>query len=154
MKNMHIDAVINFPFPTPPERPALERAEKLLLHLGALTNSSAVSTQFGPVSSQVTDLGRTMALFPVSPRFARMLAVGQQHQCLPYVITIVSAMSVEDPFLYQEAIGTDDGIQDTNEDISYLTSEAAKAEESRRRRRKAFFQSQHVYQVIELPNLG
>ncbi|KAF8917814.1 P-loop containing nucleoside triphosphate hydrolase protein [Mucidula mucida] len=57
MKAMHIDAVVNFPFPTPPERQTLQKAEKVL----------------GWTS---TDLGRAMSLFPLSPRFARMLVAG------------------------------------------------------------------------------
>lgn len=36
MKSMHIDRVVNFPFPTPPPQEALESAEKLLVALGAI----------------------------------------------------------------------------------------------------------------------
>ncbi|THH01498.1 hypothetical protein EW026_g1188 [Hermanssonia centrifuga] len=39
MKSMHIDAVTNFPFPTPPDRLSLRKAEVILTHLGALTSS-------------------------------------------------------------------------------------------------------------------
>lgn len=147
---MHIDAVVNFPFPTPPDRFALHQAEKVLTHLGALKKSTATQHQLGPVTNQITDLGRTMALFPLSPRYSRMLAAGQQHQCLPYVIAIVSAMSVGDPFLYEEAIEAHVNNQDGHEDadMSYLTAETAKAQELRRLRRKAYFQVQHVSRVI------
>ena len=47
------------------------------------------------VSSSVTLLGRTMAQFPVSPRYAKMLALGRQYGCLPYTIAIVAALSVK-----------------------------------------------------------
>lgn len=149
MKNMHIDAVVNFPFPTPPDRFALQQAEKVLTHLGALKKSAPIISQLHPASSQITDLGRTMALFPLSPRYSRMLAAGQQHQCLPYVIAMVSAMSVGDPFLHEEAIEMNDGARDDSEteDLSHLTGEAAKAKEMRRLRRKAYFQTQHVRQA-------
>ncbi len=150
MKNMHIDAVVNFPFPTPPDRFGLHQAEKVLTHLGALKKSVSTQHQLGPVTNQITDLGRTMALFPLSPRYSRMLAAGQQHQCLPYVIAIVSAMSVGDPFLFEEAIEADLAVLTDHEDVtlSHLTTEAAKAKESRRLQRKAYFEVQHVSQGI------
>lgn len=148
---MHIDAVVNFPFPTPPDRFALHQAEKVLTRLGALKKSTATHHQLGPATGdQITDLGRTMALFPLSPRYSRMLAAGQQHQCLPYVIAIVSAISVGDPFLYEEAIGVDADGQEGHEaaPMPPLTTEAAKAKEMRRLRRKSYFQVQHVSRAI------
>lgn len=39
-----------------------------------------------------------MATFPVAPRYAKMLALSRQHDCLPYSITIVSAMTVRELF--------------------------------------------------------
>lgn len=146
MKSMHIDQVVNFPFPTPPERSTLEQAEKVLTHLGVLSHRGIVS---GPSSfcGQITALGNTMALFPLSPRFSRMLVSGQQHGCLPYVITIVAALSVGDPFLHNEGL-SDEGensIPELECEHSHLKSENAKAKESRRLHRKAFFDSQHTH---------
>ncbi|KAJ1820064.1 putative ATP-dependent RNA helicase DHR1 [Coemansia sp. RSA 2675] len=89
MKAMNLDNVTNFPFPTPPSRSALKKAERLLTWLGALDSNKG----------RITDLGRLMSVFPVAPRFAKMLIVGQQHGCLPYVISIVAALSVGDPFI-------------------------------------------------------
>lgn len=136
MKGMHIDAVVNFPFPTPPDRLSLHKAEKVLLHLGALTKEG-----------QITELGKTMSLFPLSPRFSRMLVSGQQHKCLPYVIAIVSALSVGDPFLHEEALlaSADSEEEDGDtEELSHLTSATVRAKEALRLRRKQFFTSQHV----------
>jgi ATP-dependent RNA helicase DHX37/DHR1 len=75
-----------------------------------------------------------------------MLAVGQQHECLPYVIAIVSAMSVGDPFLYEEAIGVEDENETGSEEegMPHLNNEAVRVKEMKRLRRKAFFQSHHV----------
>jgi ATP-dependent RNA helicase DHX37/DHR1 len=138
MKAMHIDTIPNFPFPTPPERATLQKAEKVLIHLGALKSSLTTG-------AEITDLGRTMALYPVSPRFSRMLISGQQHQCLPYVITMVSALSVGDPFLYEEALlhadDDDDGGDSGDSGLGHTTFEA---KEMHRLRRKAFFRSQSV----------
>lgn len=139
MKSMHVDAVVNFPFPTPPDRTSLRKAETILTHLGALTPAPIVG------NGTITDVGRTMSLFPLSPRFSRMLVSGRQHDCLPYVIAIVSALSVGDPFLREEALGQEsDSSDDEDEDLSHLRSEAVRAKEARRLRRKAFFDSQEV----------
>ncbi|MEQ2199973.1 hypothetical protein XENOCAPTIV_018714 [Xenoophorus captivus] len=39
-----------------------------------------------------------MASFPVAPRYAKMLALGKQQDCLPYIIAVVSAMTVREIF--------------------------------------------------------
>ncbi|KAI0768467.1 P-loop containing nucleoside triphosphate hydrolase protein [Trametes elegans] len=148
MKSMHIDAVVNFPFPTPPDRASLQKAEKVLTHLGALAPAPGAATLGG----SITDVGRTMSLFPLSPRFSRMLVSGRQHGCLPYVITIVAALSVGDPFLREEALEVDkdeeDAGEDEDEELAHLTSEAVRAKEARRVRRKAFFQSQQLHAAL------
>jgi ATP-dependent RNA helicase DHX37/DHR1 len=94
MKSMGIDNVVNFPFPTPPERLALQKAEKLLQFLGALNKEN-----------HITELGKNISFFPISPRFAKMLIVGNQQNCLPYIVTIVSALSVGDPFINENELG-------------------------------------------------
>ena len=143
MKSMHIDAVVNFPFPTPPPRDMLFRSEKLLTHLGALQ-------KVGANEAQITDMGRSMALFPLSPRYSRMLISGRQHGCLPYIIAIVSALSVGDPFLHEEALNGGEDDEGTNRDtdigdeFQHITSDKVKAKETRRLRRRSFFQTQQV----------
>ncbi len=140
MKSMHIDAVVNFPFPTAPDRHNLQKAEKVLMHLGALTESKDGS------GGQISDIGRAMSLFPLSPRYSRMLVSGRQHGCLPYVITIVSILSVGDPFLREEALEADseDEDEEMDEAVAHLKSEAVRAKEARRLRRKQYFESQQV----------
>ncbi|KAG0160538.1 hypothetical protein PDIDSM_8068 [Penicillium digitatum] len=56
MKSMGLHNVINFPFPTPPSRQGLAKAEKLLKNLGALT-----------ADGQVTPIGRRLSTYPLSP---------------------------------------------------------------------------------------
>ncbi|KAJ4482133.1 P-loop containing nucleoside triphosphate hydrolase protein [Lentinula aciculospora] len=139
MKGMHIDAVVNFPFPTPPNRINLQKAEKVLQYLGALNKIG-----------QITELGKTMSFFPLSPRFSRMLVSGQQHKCLPYVIAIVSALSVGDPFLHEEALisSAESEGEDEAEELRHLTSASARAKEALRLRRKQFFASQHTHSSL------
>ncbi|XP_058137205.1 probable ATP-dependent RNA helicase DHX37 [Dasypus novemcinctus] len=102
MKALNIEKVINFPFPTPPSVEALIAAEELLIALGALQAPPKAERvkqlQRSRVSCPITPLGRTMATFPVAPRYAKMLALSRQHGCLPYAITIVAAMTVRELF--------------------------------------------------------
>ena len=150
MKSMHIDAVVNFPFPTPPDRGALKKAEANLTNLGAI--------EPGVVGGKITELGRSMALFPVNPRFGKMLATGMQHGCMPYVIALVSALSVGDPFLHEEVLdqqGNDDDEDDIADlelgaDIAHIKSEEIRAKEIRKAKRQAFFRSQQVCDALSL----
>lgn len=161
MKAMHIDAVVNFPFPTPPNRDALRKAEQVLVHLGAIDQPQASSrSMLLPVlnpppkaGAQINDLGRAMALFPVSPRFSKILVLGKQQGCLPYVIAMVAAMSVGDPFLREEAIGLDDTREGSPDhgfseemapEANLIRDPELKAKEERKAKRRAFFRSQAV----------
>ena len=90
MKSMGLHNVINFPFPTPPSRHGLAKAEKLLKNLGALSGEG-----------QVTQIGRRLSTYPLSPRFGKMLYIGHQHGCMPYVIALVAALAVGDLFVNQ-----------------------------------------------------
>jgi ATP-dependent RNA helicase DHX37/DHR1 len=145
MKSMHVDAVVNFPFPTPPDRRTLFKSEKLLTHLGALKGSTTATGH--ELGSGITDLGKAMALFPLSPRFSKMLVSGKQHGCLPYVIAIVSALSVGDPFLHEEALNQEasDNEGEVDEELSMITSEKIRAKEALKIRRRALFQNQKVW---------
>uniref|UniRef100_A0A3B3WJG0 Activating signal cointegrator 1 complex subunit 3 n=1 Tax=Poecilia mexicana TaxID=48701 RepID=A0A3B3WJG0_9TELE len=95
MKDLNIEKVVNFPFPTPPSTEALIAAEDLLVSLGALEEPPQKKTR---LSCPITSLGRAMASFPVAPRYAKMLALGKQQDCLPYIIAVVSAMTVREIF--------------------------------------------------------
>ncbi|KIO19381.1 hypothetical protein M407DRAFT_30988 [Tulasnella calospora MUT 4182] len=165
MKAMHIDAVVNFPFPTPPDRQALQKAEQVLIHLGALEQPQSSSKPLvlplqkpsAKTGAQINDLGRAMALFPVSPRFSKILAIGKQQGCLPYVIAMVAAMSVGDPFLREEAVGIDETREGSpeHERSEGMISEAAfiqdpelQAKEERKAKRRAFFRSQMLHSKL------
>ncbi|KKP04782.1 hypothetical protein THAR02_03119 [Trichoderma harzianum] len=88
LKAMNLQNVVNFPFPTPPDRQMLAKAEKLLTYLSAISPNG-----------QVTKVGTTMSLFPLSPRFARILLVGHLHSCLPYTIALVAGLSAAEVYL-------------------------------------------------------
>ncbi|KAI6782421.1 uncharacterized protein J7T54_001278 [Emericellopsis cladophorae] len=88
LKAMNLTHVVNFPFPTPPDRRILARSEKVLHYL------SAIST-----TGRVTEVGTAMSVFPLAPRFARILLVGHMHGCIHYTIAMVAALSAQELFL-------------------------------------------------------
>ncbi|KAM6965386.1 putative ATP-dependent RNA helicase DHX37 [Aplochiton taeniatus] len=102
MKDLNIDKVVNFPFPTPPSVEALVAAEQILVSLGALEEPPRTGRmkdmERAKLCCPITPLGRAMASFPVAPRYAKMLALGKQQDCLPYVIAVVAAMTVREIF--------------------------------------------------------
>ncbi|KCV73087.1 adenosinetriphosphatase [Fonticula alba] len=110
MKSMNIDNIVNFPFPTPPARRAIEKAEELLVYLGALEATS----------KKIIQAGKVIASFPISPRFAKMLILSKQRNCLPYAIAIVAALTVGDPFI-QETFIEGDG----NDELDAMVQEAS-----------------------------
>lgn len=161
MKAMNIDSVINFPFPTPPDRAALAKAEKILIGLGAL--AKAPSMQGKQVGAKITELGQSMSIFPLSPRHSKMLVTGQQHDCLPYVIAIVSILSVGDPFLHADVVGASDANLHTDQngdsrdrdadlmgniELANLKNEDHHAREMRKLKRGAYFRVQQTHAAL------
>ncbi|KAK9320235.1 P-loop containing nucleoside triphosphate hydrolase protein [Lipomyces orientalis] len=140
MKSMGIDTIANFPFPTSPDRNTLETAEKLLHYLGAINNHG-----------RLTDLGRTMSVFPLAPRFAKMLVIGQQFDCLQYIIAIVAGLSVGDPFLSEHELGLEsDMLEDENSDNSDDESQLTHGEiEVNKRRRKEYYIVQRKFSGLD-----
>jgi ATP-dependent RNA helicase DHX37/DHR1 len=90
MKNMNIESITTFPFPTPPDTQSVRDALRTLTILGALStaDASGSSSSGGSAaaaaaetlgrSERITALGRTLAAFPLAPRFAKMLVLAQQ----------------------------------------------------------------------------
>ena len=148
MKTMGIDQVQNFPFPTVPDRTALNKAEKLLVNLGALDSHGVI-----------TELGRSMSSFPLSPRFAKILIVGNQMKCLPYVIAIVSALSVGDPFIGENELGLKTtqktkskpkhGSDDSDVESSESESEDEADVEARKRLRSKYNQARAMFAKLD-----
>uniref|UniRef100_A0A8C4E3H3 RNA helicase n=1 Tax=Dicentrarchus labrax TaxID=13489 RepID=A0A8C4E3H3_DICLA len=130
MKDLNIDKVVNFPFPTSPSAEALVASEQLLVSLGALKEPPRTGRvkemERARLSCPITPLGRAMASFPVAPRYAKMLALGKQQDCLPYVIAVVAAMTVREIF---EDLDRPAGSEDEN---SKLTQRRARLTQMRR----------------------
>jgi ATP-dependent RNA helicase DHX37/DHR1 len=88
LKAMNLQHVVNFPFPTAPNRQSLASSEKLLTYLSALSPTG-----------QITPTGITMSIFPLSPRFARILLIGHLHDCIQYTIALVAGLSAAEVFI-------------------------------------------------------
>ena len=63
LKGLGVHKISNFPFPSPPDQSALKAAEQCLIALMALDSENGT----------ITDIGKEMSIFPISPRHARML---------------------------------------------------------------------------------
>ncbi|KAM0324146.1 hypothetical protein ACHAQA_008338 [Verticillium albo-atrum] len=124
LKSMNLSNVVNFPFPTPPDRASLRKAERLLHYLSAISNEG-----------QVTRIGSTMSIFPLSPRFARILLVGHQHDCLQYTIALVAGLSAAEVFIPEnQAIPS----LEATEDHALRTNAIVAAEDRQSTIRRAF----------------
>ncbi|EXJ62504.1 hypothetical protein A1O7_02942 [Cladophialophora yegresii CBS 114405] len=102
--------IAEFPFPTPPASQTLTKAELLLKNLGALTPTGSI-----------TDLGRQLSIYPLSPRLGKILALGldsSNHHLLWHLLTLVSALAVPEIFLTEAQLDSNphDGGESKNTD--------------------------------------
>lgn len=112
MKSMNIENVVNFPYPTPPDRDQLASAETLLVTLGALDVKR----------KQITELGRLMARVPLAPRLAKMFFVGLQMGIAIHTIALISCLAAGDPFVRDTNLDEDkvqDDEQESDEQKSF-----------------------------------
>ncbi|KAG0637931.1 P-loop containing nucleoside triphosphate hydrolase protein [Tuber brumale] len=135
MRSMNIDTIANFPFPTAPDRLSLQKSERLLEYLGALDPGGAL-----------TELGRIMNFFPLSPRFSKILIIGQQHECLPYIIAIVAALSVGDVFIPEHQLGIHGEADD--EDVPG-NAETALEDMQRAKRRREYYRAHRAFSSLD-----
>ncbi|VVT57765.1 uncharacterized protein SAPINGB_P005858 [Magnusiomyces paraingens] len=138
MKSMGIDKIVNFPFPTLPERSALKKGLKLLNYLGALDEKE-----------RLTSLGKSMSLFPLSPRFAKMLIIGNQFECLPYIVAIVAGLSVGDPFLQQHEVGIAPETKEDGDEDEEKQEESIEEKERKRKLRTEYFKVQGRFSSLD-----
>ena len=130
LKSMDLQHVVNFPFPTPPDRQSLAKAEKLLTYLGAISSEG-----------KLTPLGRDLSLYPLSPRFAKMLSIGHQHGCMPLTIALVAALATPNLFIPENHLNL--SITARSADQVY-TNEDRLADDARTKRKSAFNHAHHL----------
>ncbi|KAL8825408.1 MAG: hypothetical protein Q9170_007800, partial [Blastenia crenularia] len=130
LKSMDMQHVVNFPFPTPPDRQSLAKAERLLTYLGAISRNG-----------KVTPVGRDLSLYPLSPRFSKILLIGHQQNCMPYTIAMVAALAVHDLFIPENQLDLSTIPQDSQTIYTYADRQA---DEAREQRRKAYNHAHHL----------
>ncbi|MGB1990329.1 MAG: ATP-dependent RNA helicase HrpA, partial [Cycloclasticus pugetii] len=86
MKSLRLADINQFPFLEPPADKMIRSGVRSLHELGALDKNE-----------KLTQIGRRLTHFPLDPQFGRMLLAAEQFQCLDEVLTIVSALSIQDP---------------------------------------------------------
>ncbi|KAL5339684.1 P-loop containing nucleoside triphosphate hydrolase protein [Aspergillus crustosus] len=133
MKGMGLHNVINFPFPTPPSRQGLTKAEKLLKNLGALS-----------ADGKITVIGNSLSTYPLSPRFGKMVYVGHQHGCMPYVIALVGALAVGDLFIHENQIDPVPAKEPTEENRVYRNSDRLE-DTAREKRHKDYARAHRLF---------
>lgn len=72
----------------PPEPLAVQNAVDFLKMIGALDEEE-----------NLTNLGKFLSMLPVDPKLGKMLIMGAIFRCFDPILTIVSGLSVRDPFL-------------------------------------------------------
>lgn len=130
LKSMDLQHIANFPFPTPPDRSSLVRAEKLLTYLGALSNG------------KITPVGRDLSIYPLSPRFSKMLVIGHQHNCMQYTIAMVAALAVPELFIPENLLELSTPSRDAQ---SIYTHTDLQIEDAREARRKSYNHAHHLF---------
>ncbi|EXJ87615.1 hypothetical protein A1O3_04576 [Capronia epimyces CBS 606.96] len=117
--------VADFPFPTPPAAVALNKAERLLKNLGALTSSGSI-----------TDLGNQLAVYPLSPRLGKILAAGTKDPGLLWqVLALVSGLAVSELFVTEAQLGLTPATADEGQ---VYTREQQREDDERDRLRQEF----------------
>ena len=83
--------VIQFPFPSAPDLPTLNKAETLLKNLGALTSAGSI-----------TALGKELSLYPLSPQLGKIISQGVAAPVLlPSVLMLVAGLAVQEVFVQE-----------------------------------------------------
>lgn len=87
MKAMKIDNIVDFPFPTPPNREQVDTAMSLLANIGCLDLTR------GRVDGEITRLGLAVSKLPLGVRHGKMLLVAAEAGLLDYAISLVAILS-------------------------------------------------------------
>ena len=86
MKALRLGDIDRFPFVEPPEHKYIRDGYDTLRELGAIDDED-----------RLTDIGRTLARFPLDPRIGRMVLAGHEQGCVDDVLVIAAALAAQDP---------------------------------------------------------
>ncbi len=86
---LDLGEVADFPFMDPPDSRNIADGVRLLEELGAVSP--------GGGATRLTGVGRKLARLPTDPRLGRMILEAGRNGCLPEVLIITAALSIQDP---------------------------------------------------------
>jgi len=86
MASMRLGQIEEFPFLEPPEQKFINDGYRTLQEIAALNEKR-----------KLTSIGKRLSRLPVDPRLGRILLAAQDLGCVSEALTIVSALSVQDP---------------------------------------------------------
>ncbi|GIT80468.1 ATP-dependent helicase [Leifsonia sp. LS1] len=90
MISLGLGDIAAFPFLTPPDSRGIKDGLDLLTELGAITTARGGDPA-------LTKVGRSLALLPIDPRFARMVVESKRHGTSREVMAIVAGLTIQDP---------------------------------------------------------
>eukprot|EP01130_Rhizamoeba_saxonica_P019174 TRINITY_DN9837_c0_g1_i1.p1 TRINITY_DN9837_c0_g1~~TRINITY_DN9837_c0_g1_i1.p1 ORF type:complete len:495 (+),score=114.01 TRINITY_DN9837_c0_g1_i1:159-1487(+) len=126
---MGIHKIESFPFPTQPDEESVVSSLITLENIGALDKQG---------NHDITKLGKAILNFPLSPRYGKMLLLGEKSNILDHVIAIVAVLTVGDPIL-RINFGKDDEedmIDNSLKHADQILKEKAEKEERTNERKK------------------
>ncbi|KAK4593565.1 hypothetical protein RGQ29_017612 [Quercus rubra] len=90
IKSLQVESIGNFLSSAlqPPKPLAVQNAVDFLKMIGSLDEKESL-----------TNLGKFLSMLPVDPKLGKMLIMGAVFRCFDPVLTVVSGLSVRDPFL-------------------------------------------------------
>ncbi|HSJ71280.1 MAG TPA: ATP-dependent RNA helicase HrpA [Acidimicrobiia bacterium] len=91
MAALGLGDIEGFPFIEPPDTRSIKDGVGLLHELGAITDAEPGTRKW------LTPIGVVLARLPLDPRLGRMILAGNDNACLDEVLTIVSALAIQDP---------------------------------------------------------
>jgi len=120
LKASGVEDVKKFRWLEAPDPRALERAEDLLVDLGALETHCGATVPVAAVNdrkseacaTRITPLGRRMLAFPVHPRYARMLLAAQDYGCARPVALIAALTQGRDLLVRRQGKQVEDARDD------------------------------------------
>jgi len=118
MMALKLGTIADFPFIDRPDSRSISDGFDLLMELGAirktdhreqkkedrqqttdhgLLRASVVCQPSSPLCHTLTEQGRFMSRIPVDPRLSRMLLQSRIEGCIPQIVVIIAALSIQDP---------------------------------------------------------
>jgi ATP-dependent helicase HrpA len=96
MLSLGLGNIDSFPFIDRPAPKSVRDGIDILLELGAIEREENESRRKTD-PWRLTERGRIMARLPIDPRIARMILEAKKEGCLPEILIIASALSIQDP---------------------------------------------------------